>query len=182
MTNQSPPSTQTILPATFAGGCFWCLQGPFDAEAGVSHVRVGYAGGTAHEASYYTVASGTTKHREAISMLYDPSVVSYQALLEIFFRQIDPTDPNGQFADQGFQYTTAIYYHSDDQRQTAQTFINQLDDSGKFSKPIVTAVEPFTTFFEAEDEHQAYYKKNPLRYMMYKKGSGRSAFMKKMWE
>jgi len=167
--------------ATFAGGCFWCIQGPFDAEPGVSNVMVGYAGGTREEAHYDHVATGSTQHREAIQMEYDPAIVDYQKLIEIFFRQIDPTDPEGQFADKGFQYTTAIYTHSDEQRKIAENFIAQLTASGKFSAPIATQVIPFTTFFAAEKDHQQYYKKNPLRYMMYKTGSGRAGYIKKTW-
>ncbi|MBI2411187.1 MAG: peptide-methionine (S)-S-oxide reductase MsrA [Candidatus Kerfeldbacteria bacterium] len=165
--------------ATFAGGCFWCVQGPFDAEAGVHNVEVGYAGGTQEEAYYEIVCSGKTQHRETIHMQFDPVQISYRTMLEIFFRQIDPTDPDGQFADQGFQYTTAVYYHTPEQRTIAEQYIRELDASKKYSKPIATQVVPFTTFFPAEEEHQSYYKKNPLRYQMYKKGSGRSAFIKR---
>jgi peptide methionine sulfoxide reductase msrA/msrB len=139
--------------ATFAGGCFWCVQGPFDAETGVSHVMVGYAGGTAESAKYYTVANGGTQHRESIHMEFDPAVVPYRKLIEIFFRQIDPTDPNGQFADQGFQYTTAVYYHTPEQKKIAEDFVAELNTSEKFSKPIATQIVPFTTFFEAEEDH-----------------------------
>lgn len=165
--------------ATFAGGCFWCLQGPFDAEQGVTDVAVGYAGGTEEDANYYAVASRATKHREAIHMRFDPSQVSYERLLHIFFLQIDPTDPGGQFADRGFEYTTAVYYHTEEQRIAAERYIQELNASGKYEKPIATVVEPFTTFFPAEEEHQGYYKKNPLRYNAYKIGSGRAAFIKR---
>lgn len=166
---------------TIAGGCFWCIQGPFDAEPGVAAVEVGYAGGSADTASYYTVASGQTDHREAVHMQYDPQQVSYRKLLEIFFRQIDPTDPGGQFNDRGHQYTTAVYYHSQDQREAAEQYIQELNESGKFDKPISTVVEPFTSFYPAEEEHQAYYKKNPFRYGLYKKGSGREDYIKQTW-
>lgn len=168
--------------ATFAGGCFWCVQGPFDAEPGVSNVMVGYAGGSKEEAKYYTVATGRTKHREAIHMEFDPEVVPYRQLVEIFFRQIDPTDPDGQFTDKGFQYTTAVYYHTTEQKAIVEQYIAELNASGKFDKPIATKVEPFTTFFEAEEEHQQYYKKNPLQYHMYTMGSGRAGYTKKTWK
>lgn len=171
-----------LQQATFAGGCFWCLQGPYDAEPGVSQVEVGYAGGSAEDAVYDKVAMGTTDHREAIHMWYDPSVVSYEKLLEIFWRNIDPTDPGGQFADQGPQYTTAIYYHTPEQQKLAQDSKQALEQSAKFSQPVATKIIPFTTFFPAEKEHQAYYKKNPLRYKLYKEGSGRAGFIKKTWE
>lgn len=142
---------------------------------------VGYAGGTQQEARYDTVASGKTQHREAVHMEFDPSVVPYKKLVEIFFRQIDPTNPNGQFADTGFQYTTAVYYHTPEQKKIAEEYVAELRASGKFTKPIATTLLPFSTFFEAEEEHQQYYKKNPLRYGMYKTGSGRSGFIKKTW-
>lgn len=168
--------------ATFAGGCFWCLQGPFDAEKGVSNVEVGYAGGTEADANYSRVCTGTTQHREAIHMQFDPKIVSYETLLDIFWRQIDPTDPYGQFNDQGPQYTTAIYYHTQEQRTLAEASRDRLNASGKFAQPIATAIVSFTTFFPAEAEHQAYYKKNPLRYGMYKMGSGRASFIEKNWK
>lgn len=166
-----------LQQATVAGGCFWCIQGPFDAQEGVSNVQVGYAGGSAEDAVYYTVASGDTQHREATHMEFDPAVVSYRTLLEIFFRQIDPTDAGGQFADRGFHYTTAVYYHSEEQRDIAEAYIAELNALGKYNAPIATQVVPFTTFFPAEEEHQAYYKKNPLRYQLYKRGSGREAYI-----
>lgn len=165
--------------ATFAGGCFWCVQGPFEAEAGVTNVRVGYAGGTEEDASYYRVASGGTQHREAVQMEFDSSRVRYRTLLEIFFRQIDPTDSGGQFADRGFQYTTAVYYHNEEQRRVAEEYVAELNASGKFNAPIATHVVSFTTFFPAEEEHQSYARKNPLRYAMYKRGSGREAYLKR---
>jgi peptide methionine sulfoxide reductase msrA/msrB len=168
--------------ATFAGGCFWCVQGPFDAEKGVFNVMVGYAGGTAEDAKYYTVASGHTQHREAIHMEFDPFVVPYRKLVEIFFRQIDPTDPDGQFADKGFQYTTAVYYHTPEQKKIVEEYIAELNASKKFDRPIATQVVPFSTFFEAEEDHQSYYKKNPLHYNMYKMGSGRAGYIKKTWK
>ncbi len=181
-------TTSTEIPpnytqqATFAGGCFWCIQGPFDAQAGVTGVQVGYVGGDAQTASYYTVAGGKSEHREGLHFWYDPTRVTYEELVRIFFRQIDPTDPGGQFHDRGHQYTTAIYYHTLEQQQIAERIKQELAASGKFDKPIATEIVPFTTFFEAEDEHQAYYKKNPLRYMMYKKGSGRADYIKENWD
>ena len=173
--------SQFTEQASFAGGCFWCVQGPFDAEPGTTDVEVGYLGGDEANASYYTVASGGTQHREGIHMKFDPSVVEYKTLVETFFRQIDPTDAGGQFADRGFHYTTAIYYHSDEQRNIAQAVIDDINASGKFSAPVATVLEPFTTFFAAEDEHQEYYKKNPLRYKMYKRGSGRADYITENW-
>ncbi|PIW37122.1 MAG: peptide-methionine (S)-S-oxide reductase [Candidatus Kerfeldbacteria bacterium CG15_BIG_FIL_POST_REV_8_21_14_020_45_12] len=167
--------------ATLAGGCFWCLQGPFDAEAGVTQVRVGYAGGTEADADYYRVAGGLTEHRESVDMVFDPEKISFKTILDIFWRQIDPTDPGGQFADRGQQYMTTIYYHTDEQRQIAEASKQALQDSGKFDKPIATEILPFVSFFEAEEEHQSYYKKSPLRYQVYKKGSGRTDYLKDTW-
>lgn len=167
--------------ATFAGGCFWCLQGPFDAEPGVSHAEVGYAGGSEKEASYYTVASGQSQHRESIHMEFDPAVVSYQKLLDIFWRQIDPTDAGGQFADRGHQYTTAIYYHTPEQKKLAEVSKVALEKSGKFKRPITTEILAFTTFFPAEEDHQSFYKKKSLQYKLYKQGSGRADFIEQTW-
>ncbi len=177
----SSKNTSNWPQATFAGGCFWCLQGPFDFEEAVTDVRVGYVGGSEETADYYTVASGGSEHREGIIMRYDPDRISYEKLLEIFWRQIDPTDTGGQFADRGRQYTTAIYYHTEEQRLAAENSREILEASGKFDEEIATVVEPFTHFFEAEDEHQGFYKKNPVRYKMYARGSGRSAYIKNTW-
>lgn len=171
-----------LQPATFAGGCFWCLQGPFEHEPGVSQVEVGYVGGSSEDAVYEKVAQGQTKHREGIHFMYDPSVVTYEKLLEIFWRNIDPTDPNGQFTDQGHQYTTAIYFHTPEQRLAAELSKKTLTESGKFTQPIATVVVPFTTFFPAEPEHQRYYLKNPVRYKIYKEGSGRAGYLRKTWK
>lgn len=179
MEEKTSPHEKELV--TIAGGCFWCIQGPFDAHKAVSTVRVGYAGGSEESAEYYTVASGQSEHREAVQFEYDPSAVDYTELLEIFFRQIDPTDSGGQFADRGHQYTTAVYYHTDEQREAAEQFIKQLNASGKFDAPVATVVEPYSSFYEAEEAHQSYYKKNPLRYQMYKKGSGRADYIKNTW-
>lgn len=170
-----------VNQATFAGGCFWCLQGPYDAEPGVTNVQVGYTGGDPADGSYYVVASGRTKHREGITMEYDPKMVSYERLLELFWKNIDPTDAGGQFGDRGYQYTTAIYYHTPEQQHLAETAKQVLGDSKKFEQPIATVIEPFTIFVPAEDEHQAYYRKNPLQYKMYKRGSGRADYIERTW-
>lgn len=168
--------------ATFAGGCFWCVQGPFDAMEGVSNVEVGYAGEGAAGADYYAVAGGKLKLRESVHMEYDPEVADYEEMVRTFFRQIDPTDDGGQFYDRGYQYTTAVYYHTDEQREIIEKVIADINASGKFDKPVATKVEPFAEFSAAGEEHQQYYKKNPLRYGMYKKGSGRADYIKKNWE
>lgn len=168
--------------ATFAGGCFWCMVGPFAAREGVSQVLSGYAGGHKKNPTYEEVSSGTTGHTEVIQVIYDPSKVSFDALLEIFWRQIDPTDDGGQFADRGSQYRTAIFYHSEDQKRLAELSKEALQKSGRFDKPIATPILPMGPFYPAEDTHQDYYKKNPLRYKLYRSNSGRDSYLKEMWK
>lgn len=180
--DQPDPSTPgSYETATFAGGCFWCMQGPFDALSGVVSTRVGYTGGATEQPTYEEVSSGATGHAEAIEVLYDPSKASYEQLLEVFWRNIDPTDPKGQFADHGSQYRTAIFYHTPSQQRAAEASKAALEASGKFAKPIVTQIVPASAFYPAEDGHQKYYQKNSFRYTVYKEGSGRAAFLKKMW-
>lgn len=170
--------TQT---ATFAGGCFWCMEAPFEQLAGVVSVTSGYTGGTTANPTYEAVCSGTTGHAESVQVVYDPSTISYERLLEVFWRNIDPTTPNQQFADTGSQYRSAIFYHDDGQQRLAALSKQQLAKSGKFTAPIVTEITPASTFYPAEDYHQDYYKKNPLRYNLYKTGSGRAAYLKRTW-
>lgn len=172
---------QATALATFAGGCFWCMEGPFEALEGVHAVVSGYTDGQVVDPTYEQVSRGGTGHAEAVQIAYDPSRVSYAALLETFWRQIDPTDAGGQFADRGSQYRTAIYYHSEDQRQLAETSKKELADSGRFDAPIVTEIKPATTFYVAENYHQDYYKTHPTRYQMYKVGSGRAGYLKDKW-
>jgi len=167
--------------ATFAGGCFWCIEPSFEELDGVAEALTGYAGGTEEEAVYYAVVSGRTGHREAVQVYYDTEKVKYEDLLKVFWRQIDPTDAGGQFTDRGPSYKTAIYYHNEGQRVAAESSKEELAMSGKFDEPIVTEVLPFSTFFPAEDEHQGYYKKSALRYHIYKAGSGREGFINDNW-
>lgn len=167
------------LRATFAGGCFWCMEPAFERLDGVYGVRAGFTGGSAEDANYYKVASGATQHREAIDLQYDPTKITYERLVEVFFWQIDPTDDGGQFADRGYQYTTAIFYHNDEQKQIAEEYIKKLEASGEFDKPVVTAIEEAQEFYDAPEEHQNYYLKNPTHYKLYKKGSGREDFIEK---
>lgn len=174
------PAGRTEI-ATFAGGCFWCMEGPFEALDGVRSVTAGYTGGTTENPTYEEVSSGSTGHIESIQILYDPSTVSYQRLLDVFWRQIDPTTSNQQFADRGSQYRTAIFYHDDAQRRLAEASKQALAASGRFDRPIVTEIRPATRFYAAEDYHQDYYKKNPLRYKLYRLGSGRDAYLKNTW-
>ena len=167
--------------ATIAGGCFWCIEAPFEKVEGVKKVISGYAGGTKENPTYREVSSGNTNYREAVQVYYNPLVISYAEILDIFWRQFDPTDEGGSFADRGFQYTSAIFYHNDDQKMLAEKSKKYLNNSGKFDEPIATKIIKFTTFYPAEDYHQDFYKKDPDRYYSYRKGSGRDAFIMKNW-
>ena len=167
--------------ATFAGGCFWCMQPPFDKLPGVISTVVGYTGGVTVHPTYEEICSGNTGHAEAIEMTYDPARVNYDELLDIFWRNIDPTTPNKQFADTGTQYRTAIFYHSAEQKTLAEASKKKMEKSGVFGKPIVTEIVPASTFYPAEDYHQKYCQNNPVRYKFYSAGSGRENYLKKLW-
>ena len=167
--------------ATFAGGCFWCMEAAFQEKDGVVNAVSGYAGGEEKNPTYEQVSSGETGHLEAIQITYDSSRISYEELLDIFWRQIDPTDDGGQFVDRGPQYKTAIFYHNDKQRKLADKSKKQLEESKKFKNKIVTRVLPLSTFYEAEEYHQDYFKKSFLQYNLYKKSSGRDNFIKENW-
>ena len=168
--------------ATLAGGCFWCIEAPFEKVQGVLKVISGYAGGTKENPTYREVSSGKTDYREAVQVYYDPLVISYAEILDIFWKQFDPTDDGGSFADRGFQYTSAIFYHNNDQKEIAEYSKQELDNSGNFDEPIVTSIIEFTTFYPAEDYHQDFYKKDPDRYYSYRKGSGRDTFIMNTWK
>ncbi|MEF9935165.1 MAG: peptide-methionine (R)-S-oxide reductase MsrB [Clostridium sp.] len=170
-----------INRAMFAGGCFWCMVKPFDMYRGVKSVKVGYSGGEVKNPSYEEVASKRTGHREVVEIQFDNSVISYNDLLDIFFRSIDPTDSGGQFNDRGEVYKTAVYYYDEVQREAALKYIDSLGKSGKFNKPIAVEVLNAKEFYLAEEEHQDYYKKNPLHYKLYYKGSGRKDYIEKTW-
>lgn len=172
---------KTPAVATFAGGCFWCMQPPFDNTPGVTATSVGYSGGAKQNPSYDEVSAGRTEHAEAIQVEYDPEKVSYETLLDVFWKNIDPTQENGQFADKGKQYRTAIFYHTEAQQQAAIASKKALEASQKFSEPIVVAIEPASSFYDAEDYHQKYYTKNPEHYKRYKIGSGRASFIERVW-
>ncbi|MBF0619705.1 MAG: peptide-methionine (S)-S-oxide reductase MsrA [Candidatus Omnitrophica bacterium] len=159
--------------AVFAGGCFWCMQPPYDSLDGVLSTTVGYTGGTMPAPSYEDVSTGRTGHVEAVRIEYDPQKVSYRDLLKIFFRSIDPTDPGGQFVDRGSQYETAIFYADEGQKHEAEAAKKELEASGRFKKPVATRILPAAPFYPAEAEHQQYYKTHSLRYKLYKAGSGR---------
>jgi peptide methionine sulfoxide reductase msrA/msrB len=168
--------------ATFAGGCFWCMEDAFEELNGVVDVVSGYTGGHKENPTYKEVCSGMTGHYEAIQITFDPSKISYNNLLDFFWKQIDPTDEGGQFADRGAQYRTAIFYHSEEQKILAVKSKGELERSKRFDKPIVTRILPFTEFFEAEEYHQNYAKKKKLQYGLYKEGSGREKFLKEKLE
>jgi peptide methionine sulfoxide reductase msrA/msrB len=168
--------------ATFAGGCFWCSESDLEKAEGVIEVISGYTGGDEKDPTYKEVAYGKTGHYEAVQVIYDPEKVSYPELLDLFWRHIDPTDAGGQFVDRGRQYRTAIFYHDDEQRQTAMQSKSDLAASGRFVGPIVTEILPLKVFYPAEEYHQDYYEKNPLRYKMYRSGSGRDQFIRQFWK
>jgi len=168
--------------AIFAGGCFWCMEPPFENEYGVIDVSAGYTGGTTENPTYEEVGSGRTGHYEAVEVIYDPEKVSYEQLLKVFWRQIDPTDDGGQFGDRGTQYFTAIFYIDEEQKKLAEVSKQELDDSGLFKHQIITAILPASPYYRAEEYHQDYYKKNVMHYSMYKLGSGRAGFLKKIWQ
>ncbi|GBD38749.1 MAG: hypothetical protein KatS3mg078_1914 [Deltaproteobacteria bacterium] len=167
--------------ATFAGGCFWCMQPVFDELKGVISTTVGYTGGHKENPTYEEVLSGTTGHYEAIEVVYDPLEISYSELLDVFWKNIDPTMPYGQFADIGPQYRTAIFYHDEEQKIIAENSKRELEKSGRFDKPIVTEILPASPFYRAEEYHQKYYQKSPVLYKSYKFLSGRDIFLKKIW-
>lgn len=172
---------KNLALATFSGGCFWCMEPPFEKLKGVHKVISGYAGGKEVQPAYKKVASGETGHRESVQVHYDPKLVSYETLLQVFWRSMDPTDADGQFVDRGFQYSTAIFTHSEEQKQLAQSSKEALKKTGRFKKEIVTPIVDATTFYAAEEYHQDYYKKNPLRYKFYRGRSGRDQFLTATW-
>ncbi len=167
--------------ATFAGGCFWCMESPFEKLPGVRQVISGYTGGHKKNPTYNEVSHGSTGHVEAVQVTFDPEKITYNDLLEVFWRNIDPTDAGGQFVDRGNQYATGIFYHDEAQKQMAQASKARLGQSGRFESRIVTPILKAETFYPAEDYHQDYYKKNPIRYHYYRSRSGRDAFLEKSW-
>jgi methionine-S-sulfoxide reductase len=175
----TPPTT--TKNAVFAGGCFWCMQPPYDQAKGVVKTVVGYIGGDETDATYAKVSAHRTKHREAIQVTYNPAQISYDQLLDIFWRQINPTQADGQFHDIGLSYQAAIFYGDEAEKKTAYASKEKLGKSGKFQKPIVTEILPAMKFYPAEDYHQKYYLKNPADFEAYHVGSGRVSFLEKIW-
>ena len=174
----SPAATKT---AVFAGGCFWCIQPAFDKAPGVLKTVVGYCGGTEPNPTYELVGSEKTKYRESIEITYDPAKISYDQLLDIYWKQINPTQSDGQFTDIGPSYRAAIFYGDADEKKIAEASKEKLAKSGKFKKPIVTEILPATTFYPAEDYHQKYSEKNPEHFQAFEEGSGRTSFQEKTW-
>jgi peptide methionine sulfoxide reductase msrA/msrB len=181
MEEQMNAKLQKTQTAVFAGGCFWCTESDFEKVDGVIEVISGYTGGRGANPTYRQVSAGGSGHVEAVQVVYDPAKVNYEKLLEVFWRHVDPTDAGGQFMDRGSQYRSVIFYANDQERSLAEASKKSLAASGRFSKPIVTDILPLGPFYPAEDYHQDYYKKNPVRYHWYRSGSGRDQFLEKVW-
>ena len=180
--SQSENESTERVKATFAGGCFWCMQPIFDSLQGVISTTVGYTGGHTENPTYEEVSSGHTGHAEAVELIYDPKKISYQEILDVFWRNIDPTTYNKQFSDYGSQYRTAIFYHDLEQRKLAEQSKSQLEQSGNFGdKPIATEILPATVFYPADEYHQNYYRKESFHYNLYKQGSGREIRLRELW-
>jgi len=167
--------------ATFAGGCFWCIEHPYDKHAGVLAAVSGYTGGLQPNPTYEQVSAGGTGHVEAVQVSFDTQKTSYTELLDIFWQQVDPTDRGGQFADRGSQYRPVIFYHNEEQKRLAEASRDELAASGRFNKAIIVDIVPASVFYAAEDEHQDYADKNPLRYRFYRHNSGRDQFLERVW-
>jgi peptide-methionine (S)-S-oxide reductase len=167
--------------AIFAGGCFWCMVSPFDVLDGIIEVRSGYTGGHLENPTYRDVKSQTSGHYEVVKLTYDPEIISYDKLLDAYWRQVDPTDDGGQFQDRGESYRTAIFYTTEEQRLKAEASKKAMDESGRFPGPIVTPILPAAKFYDAEEYHQDFYKKSPKEYKEDRKISGRDEFIKKYW-
>ena len=183
---QSPPPVAKARPAntaiaTFAGGCFWCMEGPFDVLDGVISTTSGYIGGSKKSPSYQEVSGGRTGHTEAVEIVYDPAKVKYEKLLDVFWHNIDPTVKDRQFCDAGSQYRSGIFYHDETQKKAADASKSALDKNRPFKAAIVTEITAAGTFYAAEDYHQDYYLKNPVRYRFYRQGCGRDARLKELW-
>jgi len=180
-TEAAKPPPAGMAVATFAGGCFWCMEAAFDPVKGVVSTTSGYTGGHKANATYREVSTGTTGHAEAVRVVYDPKEVSYEKLLDTFWHNIDPVDPRGQFCDKGPEYRPEIFVHDEAQKQAAETSKTELEKSGRFKQPIVVKITPAGPFYIAEDYHQDYYIKNPVRYKFYRYNCGRDARLQQVW-
>ena len=189
LTVSSADSRPAILPvptgaqrvATFAGGCFWSMQKAFDGVTGVASVTAGYSGGTKADPNYEEVETGKTGYAESVQVIYDPARISYEGLLDVYWHHIDPLTPDQAFCDRGPQYRSIIFYRDAEQRKLAEASKQALDSSHRFATPIVTAIQPATRFYPAEEYHQQFYKKNPTRYQAYVIGCGRNERIKELW-
>jgi peptide-methionine (S)-S-oxide reductase len=182
MTTQANAATETKTEtATFAGGCFWCMQHPFDELPGVISTTSGYTGGTEDKPTYAQVSAGSTGHTEAVQVLFDPNVIGYDRLLDAYWKNTDPTTPNRQFCDVGSQYRPAIFYHDENQKKLAEASKASLEQSKAFAESIITEITPASAFWVAEQYHQNYYIKNPIRYKYYRFGCGRDHRLKQLW-
>lgn len=177
----SPAAAGKTARATFAGGCFWCMEPPFDKLDGVLSTTSGYTGGTKKNPTYEEVSNGGTGHAESVEIVYDPSRIGYDKLLDVFWHNVDPLTPNAQFCDHGDQYRTAIFYHDDEQKRLAEKSKRDLEASGRFKQPIVTQIVAAGPFWPAEDYHQDYYEKNPIRYRYYRYSCGRDQRLEELW-
>jgi peptide-methionine (S)-S-oxide reductase len=177
----TPPAPANLKKATFAGGCFWCMEHPFDEIPGVVSVTSGYTGGSKAKPAYEEVSSGTTGHAESVEVVYDPAKVTYDKLVDVFWHNVDPLTANAQFCDHGTQYRTAIFYHDDEQKRVAEASKEALTKSGRFDKPIVTQIVQASTFWPAEDYHQHYYKTHPIQYKFYRYNCGRDQRLEQLW-
>lgn len=179
-TSELAASSDTLAKATFAGGCFWCMEPPYDELEGVHQTISGYAGGEEEDPTYEEVSSGRTGHAEVVQVVYDPDVVSYEELLDVYWRNIDPTTPNRQFCDMGSQYRPAIFYHDDEQQRLAEASKRQVEETDRFDQ-VVTEIEPLDAFYPAEEYHQNFYQKNPRRYKEYRDACGRDERLRQLW-
>lgn len=177
----TPPAPAGLAKAIFAGGCFWCMEQPFDRLDGVVSTTSGYTGGKKVNPTYHEVSAGDTGHTEAVEIVFDPKKIGYEKLLETFWRNVDPTDKNGQFCDRGSQYRPGIFYLNDEQKKLAEASKAVLEKQKPFRGSIVLEITPGSTFYAAEDYHQDYYKKNPIRYKFYRNGCGRDARLEQLW-
>ena len=185
LSGQAAAASDTATPAyetaTFAGGCFWCMEAPFDKLEGVISTTSGYTGGHKKDPTYKEVSHGGTGHAEAVQIVYDPKKVSYAKLLDVFWRNVDPTNAHGQFCDTGDQYRSEIFYHNEEQRRLAVASEQDLEKHKSFAAPIVTRIAPATTFYPAEEYHQDYYQNNPIRYKYYRFSCGRDHRLEELW-
>lgn len=177
----TPAAAQQLETATFASGCFWCTESDFDKVDGVVETTSGYLGGKTENPTYKEVSAGNTGHTEAVQLKYDPAKVTYQQLLDVYWRNVDPFDKGGQFCDRGDQYRPGIFFHSDEQKRLAEESKAALEKSGRFNEPIVVEITPASTFTKAEEYHQDYAKRNPIQYLIYRHGCGRDARLGAIW-